>query len=692
MSSSDLDFAPDEAQDSSTDQDYHLPPPSRAVSTPSSPRKRRRSESGDWIRQRKYHLEGKYSDPYRSLFNNDVNAAASRFVIDDSLHLEDGQFGAVKWSAKEKNMFFVALERLGKDDLPGISAAIGTKTIQETRQFLLAIQEAPSKRIAIRGDSRLKIAMQDVPAAIEISRDCEDSLELAGDALAWYQERFEAKQEQAQFGEHWLITSELAEEIEKVIHPAHIQDPVSSPGLPGTDNDRPADAGVEIVSHPLLEDIPEAELLKPTEFLNLSRRFFMNPSPNVSYPWPHWTQLISEIAQEPSIYRTAFNDIHSLTVSLTRRIVQTAITQATARIRSQGWRVKKGVKPFVKPRDIHTAVDLLGLTRNGYKRWAGVARRCGLQVTDRDRDAHDASQRRIVPWYETEELLGLEEFNPESLSTDAETTGFTSGTDREDFRSKAMRSGTPIPTTRQASSGDSDEETDVESDRRSENEDSHLDSDHPPSYNGDSDASNLAVPVENELPRDKYEEELNAVETFDQNISLQGEKQLWNILNTSRDFKEESPSVKSETDDRDFNSARTKLALETEDWRDWTRYRAEWEALLQPIPHSKFIAGQKRNHDAISKIGDQYNTSESDEPSGKRKNNRSRREVTTNVDIPIRGAREYAEIQDRADVPRDHSAMLDYSSDEPDIPAPSIETAGGTHNSDDSMVLDDEEY
>ncbi|CAI6233160.1 unnamed protein product [Periconia digitata] len=682
MSSSDADFAASEAQDSSTDHDFDLeiPLPSRALSTPTSPRKRRRSGSGDWIRQRKYHLEGKYSDPYRKLYNDDVNAATSRFVVDDSLNLESSRFGAILWTAKEKNTFFAALERLGQDDLPGISNAIRTKTVAETAQFLLAIQDAPMKRVALRGDARLKVAMQDVPAAMEVGRECEESLELAGDALAWYQERYEAKQEQVKYGEHWLITSELAEEIEQAMQPNRDYDLVSSPGFPDTEHDTAGHAGSNAVSPPIIEDIPEAELLNPAEFLKLSRTFFMNPSPNVSYPWPHWMDLTSEIAQEPSIYRTAFSDIHNLTLSVTRRIIQCAITQATARIRSQGWRVKKGVKPFVKPRDIHTAVDLMGLPRNGNKRWAGAARRCGIQVTDRNRDVRDTGQRRNVPWHEVEEFLGLREPIPTDLDT-AESAG---GTDHDEFRSKAMRGGTPLPTIRRSLSVQSDVVSDMDSE--CEIADANMSS---RSEDDDSDTSSATL-RRSDIFRTKYEEELTAVETFDQDASHKEEQALWGLLDTGHVPHENSTGLKSEADEKDSKLPQTKLVLETGDWRSWTQYRADWEELSVPVPASKFAAAQKS---AENGLDDPHDMTGSDDASEGSRSQRNPRTAATHIDIPIRGTREYAEFQERADIPRNQSPGSHYSSDGADIPAPSIETASGIYNSDgDRMSVDDDQY
>jgi RNA polymerase I-specific transcription initiation factor RRN5 len=189
-------------------------PPTRSTSrrqSPAShtPRKRPRLETIDPARIRKYHLEGKYNDAYRLLFNEDVTRAAARFETDsESFQYYSQQIGASHWSAREQAVFFAALERLGRDDIPGIAGAIGTKSIPETQELLLLLHDAASRQ----GDAKLTLC--DVPAAIDVGEECNEQLDLAGEALAWFQEVFEAGQERERFGDYWLITPAVAEEIE----------------------------------------------------------------------------------------------------------------------------------------------------------------------------------------------------------------------------------------------------------------------------------------------------------------------------------------------------------------------------------------------------------------------------------------------------------------------------------------------
>jgi hypothetical protein len=191
----------------------------RLSSTPETPRKRRRLGSvldPAQIRKhdvlRRHDIEASYNDAYRLLFNEHVTQAASRFHVGASVQHYSKQVGSVRWSATEQAVFFAALERLGRDDIAGIAKAIGTKTAAETRDFLVLLHDAA----AAHGDA--KLTLRDIPAAVDIGRACGEQLDRAGDALAWYQERLEASQEQERYGDYWLITPPIAEDIEAAIN------------------------------------------------------------------------------------------------------------------------------------------------------------------------------------------------------------------------------------------------------------------------------------------------------------------------------------------------------------------------------------------------------------------------------------------------------------------------------------------
>jgi RNA polymerase I-specific transcription initiation factor RRN5 len=193
-------------------------PPRRRSSTPESPRKRRRLGSSlDPAQLRKHDVlrrqdvEASYSDAYRLLFNEHVEQTATRFDVNTSVQHYSKYIGSTLWSSKEQAVFFAALERLTRNDVAGIARAIGTKTEAETRDFLVLLQDAA----ASQGDANL--TLRDIPAAVQVGHECSQQLDRAGESLAWYQERFEAFQEQERYGDYWLITPPIADEVEAAI-------------------------------------------------------------------------------------------------------------------------------------------------------------------------------------------------------------------------------------------------------------------------------------------------------------------------------------------------------------------------------------------------------------------------------------------------------------------------------------------
>ena len=202
-------------------------------------RKRRRLESVKPPQLGRQHFEAKYSDAYRELFNQDVIRAAARFEVDSHWQHYTKQVGASTWSSHEQATFFAALQRLGRANIPAIAAAVGTKSIPETQELLLLLQQAAAKQ------GNAKVTLRDVPAAIEVDSQCEDVLEVAGEALAWYQDMFEASQEQDKFGDFWLITPELADEIEHAV--ARRSRPASTP--PASEPETPRRGGHMVAGH-----------------------------------------------------------------------------------------------------------------------------------------------------------------------------------------------------------------------------------------------------------------------------------------------------------------------------------------------------------------------------------------------------------------------------------------------------------
>jgi RNA polymerase I-specific transcription initiation factor RRN5 len=414
--------------------------------------------------------------------------------------------------------------------------------------------------------------------------------------------------------------------------------------------------GRETRTNSILEAIPEAQLLHPQIMLTLSKTLFMNRSPTIPSPWPHWSEYTSEFAEEPSIYRSAFHDLHALVISVTKRLMQTAITQATSRLRSQRRRLKKGVMPLVKRRDVLAAIDVAGMKRDGRERWRGVARRCALRVCDGKWSRYRNNRTtREVPWDEVEQIMTLTKPTLEAPTTDAET----SDNDVSNFKLRAARSGTPLPMERLALS-DSDDD------------DSADDSDDSMPYEADqlSRRTRDAMGRYSVAPATANREPSNGtltLEQFDKEASRQEEHTLWQMLGLESSTKNEE--LKSdENSDADDLEQDEKIISHPDSWRSWVDYRAEWEEFNDPVSPTEFVANQKplavppslptqamdhansSSDDDIEGVGFADSSSGDDtdvDVSRKRSQRQSKHNAQQAIELQARSALAYAALQSR---------------------------------------------
>ncbi|KAF1940012.1 hypothetical protein EJ02DRAFT_467678 [Clathrospora elynae] len=712
---------------------------------PLTPRKRRRLASG------LHRHDDRYNDAYRVLFNADVSRAAARFEADGGGYEHyTAQIGASSWSPKEQAALFGALARLGRDDLPGIAGAIGTKSIPETQELLLLLHDAATRQ----GD--VKLTLRDMPAAIEVSHACNEQLDMAAEALAWFQESFEASEEKERYGDRWLITTAVAEQIEDALDPSpsRVTTPVPVPepefrrrggrvavgactsckkfkrkcdrGTPCANcvrrskhsptecvyPEEPArlaprgQANGPAQNDPILEAIPEAILLDPWIMLRLSRTVFMNRSPAIPSPWLHWSEYPSDHTKEPAIYRTAFNDLHTLVVSVTKRLVQTAITQATSRLRSQRKRTTKAVLPMLRRRDVFAAIDIVGMKRNGRERWRGVARRCALHVYESRWSRPKGTNTKVdVPWDEVEQILASNEPSIEVPTTDVET----SGDDTWKFKSRAVRSGTPLPMEQLAIS-DSVSDTDSNPNMEVDSDDSLLEESRPLSKHPGPRSRDPIGRYTSESPTTTdAESRLSTLEQFDQEACRQEEEALWAMLELEPPVGAER--VKSDEDiEQSHLEESEKVITHPDGWRSWTDYHAEWEEFRTQVPIAKFIANQKPRN-TISAVQARSSNSTSShsgnetDSSTQNPTHRSKRKAPQVAELQAQGTNAYAILQGLAlnpmgtmektsdhddsenvssDVDRDQpmqsmgeisdrGSILSYSSDGRDLPTLSIE-------------------
>lgn len=332
-----------------------------------------------------------FNPEYLNLLNQDIADAAHGLIADDTavaanndvdrllLPLEPPtQVGAVRWSAVEKEAFFAALGRLGRDDLPGIAARVGgDKGPLEVRQLILLLEAAARRRAEARGRRQRALRPAEVPAAAELSHECAAALEEAADDLSLRQDAHEALTEEKRWGggDRWLITPKVAAE--------------EGGGSRGEDNKN--------------DRMPFLDFFHARTWLRLSDRLFMN-SAIPDYNW----RYVSDEA--PAIRATALADFHALTASVTRRLVASSLFMAGMRLKAQRQYFPAAPAALVKERDVQAAADSLNLgdKTKGRDFWARAARRLRVDVVDDE--AEDPAAAAVS---EGEEEEGKGEGDPE---------------------------------------------------------------------------------------------------------------------------------------------------------------------------------------------------------------------------------------------------------------------------------------
>ncbi|OTB19838.1 hypothetical protein K445DRAFT_313613 [Daldinia sp. EC12] len=390
----DLDDDPEyRPADSGSDNEPSRPPPPSSPPSGESTRKRRHKavEPTPAVSLPK-RQRGGFNFQYLNLLNEEIGDAAAGIIRDESLDLAPAQVGIVSWTPSEKQAFFSALGRLGRDDIAGIAARVGTKSPLEIRQYLVLLDEAERARRENDGKRHRALRPVDVPAAVELSTELCAALEQAADGIALRCEKYEAALEQKRWQGRWLVTTQLARVLE------HQQRANSNRG-----NDVTAETN----------DLPPfAELFALRNWLQLSERVFMNSS---VVPDGNWRGISEE---PPSIRATALADFHSLALSVTRRLVSATLYVASSRVRvKRAGDRRNRTSDLVKIKDVQAAVASVGMAENSRKFWARAARRLRLAVYD---DEQDDRNEEISGMTDQEYLSGREGDGHEDLDTEAE--------------------------------------------------------------------------------------------------------------------------------------------------------------------------------------------------------------------------------------------------------------------------------
>jgi hypothetical protein len=229
-------------------------------------------------------------------------------------------------------------------------------------------------------------------------------------------------------------------------------------------------------------------------------------------------------------------DFYALTMSITRRLVQSAIFFAMTRLHGLRAMGRERGK-FVRTRDVRAALDVLNMKHGRAGFFVDVARRNCLAITDK---VDGEEQPRVISYDEAHEILQTEE-NSESES-ESDQDGISSELERDDGQSES---------------------------------DSML-------SEFTSDLSSLPRTESYEIPLDPEEEDANLL---DLEISRREETKLWRLLEQpvpSRLRVQLIPENKNEKDILVHRPPRECTSPEDynptdRDWRDRTLYCSDWE-------------------------------------------------------------------------------------------------------------------
>ena len=471
-----------------------------------------------------------YNDGYRNLLNDTMNEIVKKTASDELKRVEAGQIGITRWSVEEKEIFFSALATKGKDNHLGVAADIGTKTELEVLVYLQLLQSATIDHHL--HDRRQQLSgLSDIPGAFEIGKDCCDALDLAADALGVLQEKMERDAEIEKYGNLGLLDTRTAQLVEGHFHQ-------------GEDDEKE-------VSRVL----PAAQLLNLKSHLKLSSHLFMN-SNDAEYNWRSYVGR----NEGPSILHTAFSDFHSLAVSVTRRLIQSTLFFAMSRLRAMNT-PNYTHQQHVRREDVTAALNVLGMKHTAHSYWAGVAKRCNLDVYEdlkrktvegKKLDYEEVERRLNQPRrYKTKSAATTPEGNDRYSSTSARRSVHENNFSISEHTSEDLTEAT-------ASTYDSEF-----SHRQCRNN-----------------ASTSAIP---EQDQDVY------AEAIDLQASHLEEQRLWKMLSQEAPERTQLRETKLPKNP----GANRKSREDLDDWRGWVSYVGEWEAHEIPISASELTTNRR---------------------------------------------------------------------------------------------------
>lgn len=613
-------------------EDDHSDDDARSVRSVRSEKSNRSARSGSGRKTTPQHksqsrftktTKPKYSDAYRDFYNEQIEELVHPFQSVTHA-LPASEIGVVVWTPLEKEILFQKVSALGKDNIKRISTAIRTKSETEVRQYLTLLGQGTIEGNVTKALPVFSAA--DVSAAFEVTKQSEDLLEEYADGLAQYQTRSDQKREKKRHGDYWLLTEEIAQEVEQQVMAR--DESYSKPRLHDEDDNEDedddtdgaksdqeaADTDLETnqetgqtdaedepdskaasesrepdqQSSELVEEVmvPAAELLDLPMWLRLSRMFMYQP-PDLGDSWDTFTSA----HETPSMYHTAFQDFHNLTISLTRRVVQATIFQTMTRLRA---RDKDHPSAAVTANDVRAASEILDLHPNPRKFWGSVPRRHGLRVYERGSKFSRGQSRAGVELNleEAEERLGVGHISTVVSEADGNVVQTDEDEMEEDVFDPDQYYEDPELWTE---ASDAEEETpiNIPDDQQSNNS-----GDEDAGYNSADEEEAQDATRKKQGRKGRMEKNFQKahdayLEAVDQEISRVQEIDMWDALGVAapNDIKDEEIEVPRQP------VIRRRLS-DTANWRTDLEYQPPWELGFDTLQPGAFSSMHKRGEQA----------------------------------------------------------------------------------------------
>lgn len=544
ISSGESEYSPDEAENSDSSVSQSTKESIlRGDDTGQQLRPKKRKSPADAETETDFRplkkAKGSFNRAYLDILNEDIEHAAAQYVPlgretqDERISLPSSQVGTVTWTSMEKERFFEALGRLGRDDTLGIAHRIRTKGEVEVKQYLRLLQDGLTRRRQQNELDTLELA--DFPAAVELSHECCEALDEVADSLALRQENFEQTTEQHKHGADWLITQEKCKDASQ---------------------DETVDG-----------DLITSSVLNTPNWLQVSERLFMNGTSEES----NWQSVDGDY---PSIRQAALENFYSLALTLTKRLTLATIFFANSRIRAEG-RYNAAKQKKVRRKDVRAAALSVGLRTEKLPVLAGSARRLGLHVYEHPpKPSEEEDVTAAMPYNAVEYALGMSGHRNTSSTRD-KVQRMELSSDEE-----AVSDRTPAHREFETDSADSDDDRPSdegyeESEDENDGEDIETEADEVLVYSAvdqpqtKRDRERLLRKIKAEREQEGYAEAVDAQATY------QEERRMWEMLRREPRQPLVDPGLPPAG--RRLKGSVDAAYSVGKDWRAHTRWLSEWE-------------------------------------------------------------------------------------------------------------------